>query len=707
VVGASPDERSTGQRIIRFLDRYGYAGAVYAVNPKYAEILGKPCVATVAQAGPVDLALIVVPATAVPAVLEDCVRAGAKHAIIMAAGFADDSQASGHELQQAVARIVAASTLRVGGPNAEGYLNVLDGIPASFSSSVDPEVGFVGIDWVPEGSNLVRLAAGNIAVLAQSGGLGFSCFSRGLADGLGFSHIVSTGNEVDLDILECLAYLLEDPRVRVLSLYLEGLKQPERFTAVARRAAELGKPLVIGKAGASESGRKAALSHTGHLAGTDAVYEAVFKSYGIHRVRDQEELIDASWAFSCCPLPRGNRVAVISWSGGSAVWTADACERAGFVLPEIDPDRQRELRALLPSFASTANPVDITGASQIGLADVLRVLVDAPYLDAIVLISTLHRSELLRRDFSLMQQIVASADKPIILHTYTRPSAESKRLMRELGLPFYTSSTRTVRALRALADYASFQQRWQASAGRTAVAVSDSPELTRNLSEYDASALLAQAGLPTSKQILARSPREAAAAARRLGLPVALKLQSPDLAHKSAVGGVLLNVRTLREVRAGCARLLELATTLGGGLQVQGVLVQEMVTAGVEVIVGIENSSGFGPLVLLGMGGLRAEELRDSTMRCAPITMAEARLMLGELRGAPFLLQHRPDGMEPDVDALLQLLVDLSEWAARNAHLVRELDLNPVIVHARGRGVAIVDSLMVVAADGVAGAGES
>jgi acetyltransferase len=399
----------------------------------------------------------------------------------------------------------------------------------------------------------------------------------------------------------------------------------------------------------------------------------------------------------------------MSWSGGSAVWAADACERAGFSLPEIDPERQQRLRALLPSFASANNPVDITGASKIGLADVLSVLVDAPYLDSFILISTLHRSELLRRDFELLKRLVESAGKPVIFQSYTRPSAESKRLLRELGLPFYLSSTRAVRALRAVTDYAEFQRAPRASVSPSGVVDPGAFDSARSLTEYAGKKLLADAGFPTTREALAQSPGEAVAAARELGLPVALKLQSVDIAHKSAMGGVLLNVRTMRDVRAGFTHLMQLAGSLHPPVPVEGVLVQEMVRPGVEVIVGIENTSGFGPLLLLGIGGVHAEQIQDTTMRCAPVTILQAREMLNELRAGPILLPQRaiplperpislPDaaatGSTPDVDALVQFLVNLSTWAAREPGL-QELDLNPVIVHNRGQGVTIVDTFMV------------
>jgi acyl-CoA synthetase (NDP forming) len=327
------------------------------------------------------------------------------------------------------------------------------------------------------------------------------------------------------------------------------------------------------------------------------------------------------------------------------------------------------------------------------------VLVDAPYIDSVILISTLHRSELLRRDFALLQQIVANAGKPIVFYSYTRPSAESKRLLRELGLPFYPSSTRAVRGLRALTDYAEFQRRERGTGGSTPVANGALPSTTRTraLSEFEATQLLTRAGFPTCPGRLVRSAAAAREAARELGMPVALKLQSPDLAHKSSVGGVLLNVRTLREVRAGYTRLMEVARSAGDDLRLEGVLVQPMAPPGVEVIIGVENASGFGPLVLLGLGGARAEQLRDTSMRAAPVDLAEARGMLTELRAGPIVLPENEQAAGPDIAALLKLLVELSSWAARNARSVCELDLNPVIVHPRGGGVSIVDAFMVLA----------
>jgi acyl-CoA synthetase (NDP forming) len=293
--------------------------------------------------------------------------------VIMAAGFVEDERGEGKARQAELDEILRDSDLVVCGPNSEGYFNLSSGIALSLSQSVSADFLRKAATWVPQDEpDLARALAGGVAIVAQSGSLGFSIFSRGAVAGIGFSHVVSLGNEIDIDVLDCTEYLLSRPEVKVIGMYVEGLRRPERLAAIAEAARAAGKALVIGKAGSSKAGRVAALSHTGHLAGESMVYDAVFRRLGIIQVYDQEELLDVCAALATNDPIKGHGVAVVSWSGGSAVWTSDALERAGFTLPEVDLVRQGALAKLLPPFASIRNPVDITGASKVGLAKIVR-----------------------------------------------------------------------------------------------------------------------------------------------------------------------------------------------------------------------------------------------------------------------------------------------------------------------------------------------
>lgn len=696
VIGASASD-GTGTRLLRNLVANRYDGAIYPVNPKYDEIDGLRCYARIADIPePVDVAAVVVSADGVAEALRQCVAAGVGAAVIMAAGFGEDARGEGKARQAEIDAILADSDLVVCGPNSEGYFNLTEGIALSMSHSTNADFLRETARWLPDGEpNPAKALRGGVAIVAQSGGLGFSLLGRGAAAGVGFSHIVSVGNEIDIDVLDCARYLLTRPEVRVVGMYVEGLRRPERLSAVAEAAEASGKVLVIGKAGASEAGRAAALSHTGHLAGEAQVYEALFRRLGIVQVHDQEELLDVCAALATNAPILGDNIGLASWSGGSAVWTSDALERAGFRVPELDEDRQRELAELLPPFASLRNPIDITGASRVGVATVLRAFADAPYLDALVLITTLSSERITERDGDNLAKLVREAGKPILVYTYTDPLPQARRAYRDLGLPLYPSSSRLVRALAALrrVGRARAVER-SAPVAHAGLRVPRWPTAGDHgvLTERQTTELLRQAGLPTTRQVLATTAEEAVAAAEGIGRPVALKVQAPSLPHKAEGGGVLLGVEGADAVHTGFRRL---ADGVGARLpDYQGVLVQEMVPPGLELLVGIDNTAGFGPLIVLGFGGTDVERTRDIVMECAPLTTADALRMIGSLRRGAVLDGSIAGAPRYDKDALVGMLVRLSRWAVCNADRVSELDINPVIVSERG--VVVLDSLLVM-----------
>lgn len=694
VVGASP-KGGMGAHLIGNLRSHGYTGEVVPVNPKYDEIDGQVCYHSVSEIpNEVDVAVLLVPADGVAAALRDCVTAGAASAIIMAAGFAEDARGRGKARQAEVDEALQGSDLVVLGPNSEGFINLCSGTALSLSHSVNADFLRQTATWLPPGApDVAAELRGGVAIIAQSGGLGFSVFSRGVAAGVAFSHVISLGNEIDVDVLECAEYLLGIPEVKVIGMYVEGLGRPERLTAVAAAARRAGKALVIGKAGTSEAGRAATLSHTGHLAGEAPVYDAVFRRHGILQAYDQEELLDICAAVATSDPVLGDNVAIVSWSGGSAVWTSDALDRAGFELPELDQERRDALAEVLPPFANIRNPVDITGASNVGLAKVMRTVASAPYLDALVLITTLNSGWSMEKDGAELASLVAEATKPIIVYTYTEPLPENRKAYRDLGLPLYPSSNRSVRALKALRQLGAAHA---AGEPRTFEDLPDSSSSERRvLTERETSELLAAAGFPTAQQHLATTADEAVVAAAKIGYPVALKLQAPSIPHKAAAGGVLLSLVGDDAVRAGAQQLLvEVAT---GVPDVEGVLVQEMVPPGLEMLVGVDNTAGFGPIMMVGFGGSQVEALRDVAMECAPLSPEQASALIDSLRGAAILDGERYGHVHYDRAGLVDLLVRLSEWAVEHAAGLRELDVNPVVV--RADGVTILDSLLVVGSE--------
>jgi acyl-CoA synthetase (NDP forming) len=442
IIGASNEPTRLSGRILPILLQHRYSGQIYPVNPRHETVNGLPAYPTIAAVpGPVDTVAIAVRAAQVPEIMQECGAAGVRTAVIFSSGFAEEGT-DGRRAEEVVAATARAAGMRVLGPNAEGFFNVHEGIPISFSPTVDYERG------------LNRLEAGNVAVVSQSGGLGFALFNGGQAVGMGSSYVVSTGNECDLGALEIAGYLLEDGRTDVVALLVEGFRagDRERLAPVARRAAELGKALVVAKLGRSEAGSDAAAAHTAHDAGDDRKYQADFRRLGVVHVDDQDELLDVCFALSRRRRAPGPRVGILTTSGGAGVWLADACAAQGVTVPELDSALQDELRPLLPSYGSTRNPVDVTAevVSRAGVARPLQLLASSPQVDAIILVSSLAGPQLLEREHDQIRGVLESTAKPVLVYSYTHPGPASVEALVRSGLAWYTSPARAARAARVL-----------------------------------------------------------------------------------------------------------------------------------------------------------------------------------------------------------------------------------------------------------------
>lgn len=441
IIGASSNPARLGGRPLQILVQHKFPGPIYPVNPGHDTIGGRPAYPSIsAVPGPVDVAAVIVPASKVLETLRECAAAGVRSAAVFSSGFAEEGR-EGRLAEQQIAHIARTSGMRVLGPNAEGFFNLTAGIPLTFSPAVDYERG------------LTDLVAGNVAVVSQSGGLGFALFNGGQAVGLGVSHVVSTGNEADLGALEVVAYLLEDPATEVVALLVEGFRDDEDFGRVAERGLELGKSLVVAKIGRSAAGVEAAAAHTAHRAGDDEVYQEAFARPGVVRVYDQEDLLDACFALSRPHRPIGPHVGILTTSGGAGVWMADACDAAGLAVPELDPCLQDRLRPLMPSYGSPRNPVDVTAevVNRAGVAKPLELLLASPQIDMVVWIASLAGPHMLEREHDDIRRIVESSTKPILVYSYTTPGPASIAALAALRLPWYPSPGRAARAAAALA----------------------------------------------------------------------------------------------------------------------------------------------------------------------------------------------------------------------------------------------------------------
>ncbi len=686
LVGVSRTEGSPSRHLLANLLEYRFAGPLLLVNPSGEPIDGLPSVRTVEDLPDgVDLALIVVPAERVAATVEACAKRGIPAAVVYSAGFADDRGSGGLALQAELEAVVASTGIAVCGPNSEGFFSVAEGVPATFSGA--PALEFVEKFSV---AGALGPEPGNIAIVGQSGGLGFSLFSQGLERELRFSYVISAGNEAGLTAVDYLGYLLEYTATDVVLAYIEGLRDPSRLAAVAARAVALGKHLVVAKVGRSDAAQRAALSHTGHLAGEDRAYDAMFRRYGIVRVHDTEEMLDVAMALSWSRRRPGRRTAIVSYSGGSGVWMADACSNAGLLVPELSSSTQERLGQVLPSFAATANPVDITGASKLGPAGILAMVAEDPDVDALIMITTLRTAYLFDADRPALERISRNLDKPVVLYGYTEPTPAHKAILRQLRLPFYSSPVRTARALAALASPGAALEPALVSPAEADV-VQRLRAYPSVLCEYEVKDLLSSLGLDTTSERLALTALEAVSAATAIGLPVALKVQSPDLPHKQAAGGVLLGLASASSVEDGFAEISARVAESHPDAAIHGVLVQEMVPAGLELIVGIDNTSGLGPMVLLGFGGSLAEVVRRTVMYPAPFGVTTALALLADI-GADAMLPGS------SVDGIAALLSTVSSLASAGADTIREMDLNPVVVDSATGRARVVDALLVTQA---------
>ena len=441
IIGASDDPLTLSGRPLEVLRQHHYDGEIYLVNPNREEISGLPCYPAIgAVPQPVDLAIVAVRAALVPGVIADCAAAGTRGVVIFSSGFAEQD-AAGRAAQQRLTQIARETGIRLVGPNGEGFLNVPDGVPASFSPTVDYTRG------------LTHLIPGGLAVVSQSGGLGFALFHWGQVVGLGASFVVTTGNESDVDALEVADFLAGDEQTTVIALIVEGFTHGlDSLAPVARRVAAAGKHLVVAKLGRTPAGLRSAPTHSAHDAGDPAAFDRALAAAGVVRADDQEDLLDVCFALARGKMMAGPRVGIITASGGSGIWAADACEQQGLTVPVLSAGVQKQLRELMPAYGVAANPVDLT-AQGIGGGNVdtaVRILAASGEVDAILVVVTLAGPDLLRREGAGLSAAAAELSLPVLLYSYTAPGAESTEILRGLQLAWYTSPRRAARALRAL-----------------------------------------------------------------------------------------------------------------------------------------------------------------------------------------------------------------------------------------------------------------
>jgi len=631
-----------------------------------------------------DLVGVVVPHNKVIPVLRECHEKKAGSAVIISAGFAERGTDAGLDMQRQLAAFARETGLHFTGPNCLGLANVRDDI------------------WPTASSRTLGGLTGHIALVCQSGATAFGPFLlRAVDSGIGLSHIISTGNEVDLDFTDFARYLVDDPGTRVIAGFVEGFKDAKKLIAVAEMAAERGKPIVLIKIGRSESGAQAARSHTAALTGADALYEAVFRQYGIIRVRDYDELLETAHLLANTRKPRKPGIAVVSHSGGISSLTADMLGDAGLALPQLTARARDGINAILKDFGWAANPADVTGfARSESFPRIMDYMIEEPEVGTLVVASAGAGNQ--------VDQVIALRDRTdrnvAFFWTASREDKGTLAKLKSSDIPIFYSPETLARGLHKLIGYHAWRDRRGAGGPAATPLLSVEQELMLErlrasarpmLSEREGRQVIAAWGVEGPRDIAAPTADAAVAAAEHLGYPVALKADAADIPHKTEAGVVRLGLRDAGAVRSAYKEIMANAARHAPNAVVHGALVQEMVSGGIEMIVGIKYDAQLGPMLLFGSGGVMVEVYGDVALRRCPVARSDALGMIAEVKGAR-LLQGFRGKPAADVDALASTLVRVSHMAVQLEGQLAELDINPLMVLPAGQGVKAVDALLVL-----------
>ncbi len=681
VIGASTDPTKLGTIPLIHMKTSGFTGPLYPINPRAPEVQGIPAFpAIMAVPGPVDLAIISVPEALVPQAMRDCAQKGVRAIVLFTSGFAEIGEA-GARAQEEIKAIARAGKMRLLGPNCMGLINFANGVVATFHPAFGPGLA----------------AKGRIGLISQSGAFGGLAYQVAQDRALAYSLILTTGNEGDVDIADGIAYLADDPETAVIMLYIEGCRDGRKLAQALARARARRKPVVCLKVGRTEAGIAAVASHTAALAGADDIFDAMFRQQGVYRCETMEEFFDIGYAAAqASEPPSGRHVGIITVSGGVGVLMADAAASRGLEVTPAPQDLQDGIRAMVP-FAATRNPIDVTGqvVQDMGILErtIEMTLASGFYESVACFIGSVGRSPVNAPRFMECLPRLRRRYPDSLLAVSCFYTPQFRAALDAAGCLVFDEPTH---ALRALAALGKFRRAFDAAPAAAAPLPAPQTLPPGPCDEATSLAILARARIPVMPHRLVRSADEAAAAAEALGMPVALKIVSPDITHKTDLGGVVLNLATADAVRRAFDEVTARVRKAAPQASLGGCLVAPMVTGGVETILGAHWDPVFGPVVMLGLGGVFVEALKDVTFRLAPFDEAEARRMITELRALPVL--HGMRGRPPaDLAALARALADLSRFAAAQGPALASLDINPFLVLPEGQGALALDAVLLPA----------
>jgi acetyltransferase len=679
LIGASSNAQKLSYGILENMGRYGFRGAIYPVNPKADEILGHKCYADISQVpDPVDLAVIVLPAPATPAVIKACGERGIKSVIIISGGFREVG-GEGKDLEAEVLRIKDEYGMRIIGPNCVGTVGLHSGFNSTF------------INGLPD--------AGAIGLVSQSGAVCGGVVDYVIGKGVGFSVFASLGNEADINETDLIAYLADDPNTKVIAAYVEAINHGQHFIEVARKVTRK-KPIVILKSGRTQDGARSVSSHTGSLAGAHSAYAAAFKQSGVIEANSISELFDTAMALAGSKLPKGNRVAVLTNAGGPAALMADSLSVNGLTIPDLSEQTRKTLREGLVPSAQVENPVDMLGGAspaEYNLA-VKTVLAD-PNVD--IAIPVLVPQSLVSVE-DVARNIIEAAktsDKPVIVFFMGDASIqEGRKILHDAGIPTFDYPERIGPALGGLLRYAQYLESGVESR-HTSLQVNkeQAAKLLKgksSLGEADTRPLLEAYAIAVVQGAVATSADEAGKLAEKFGGKLAMKIVSPDILHKSDVGGILLNIEGAEAASQAYAALMSKVAAAKPDAKLEGVLMEQMAKPGNEVIIGMQRDAQFGPLMMFGMGGIYVELLTDVSFRVAPLTRADAQAMIAETKAGK-LLKGLRGAKASDMDAVVDTLMKLSQLAV-DFPQIQEIEINPLSVAEKGQGVLALDGRVIL-----------
>ncbi|NLH72105.1 MAG: CoA-binding protein [Verrucomicrobia bacterium] len=680
VVGASRNPGKVGYELLHNLVKGGFKGNIVPINPEASEILGIKCYKSLDQyPGKIDLSVVVVGAKLVKDAVQSSIRAGAKAIVVITAGFKEVG-AAGAQAEKELVEICRAAGVRLMGPNCLGVLNTHHSMNATFAPTVPP--------------------TGHISVISQSGALCVAILDWAASQKLGLGKVISFGNKADLDEVDFIQALAADQHTRVIAGYLESIKDGNKFLRVAEQAANV-KPVVVLKVGVTQAGAKAASSHTGSLAGADIAYGAAFKRSGVIRAECFEALFDYALAFATQPVPKGDRVAIITNAGGPGIMAADAAETMGLKMVQPSEQSKAKLKEALPQTAALGNPIDVIGdAEPERYIKAFEIIQEDENIDAIIVVAT---PQNMTRPLELAERLAAAHKgvKPLLTAFMGGEEvAAAKSKLMELGIPNYPAPDRAVAALRAMCDYSAWKQRPARLVNRFPVNRRRVDRViqwhirsgTQQIGEVEAKEILRAYDFRILPGALARSAEEAVDIANRIGYPVVLKISSPDIIHKSDFGGVRINLANAEQVRDAYDLTMLRVQRRAPNAYIRGAYIEKMGHRGREVILGMTRDPQFGPMLMFGLGGIFVEVMKDVTFHLAPITSDEAMQMLMGTRSYALLKGAR--GQAPvDLTALADALQRISQLATDYPE-IKELDINPFIVGEVGTEAYVADARM-------------